>query len=77
MAHSNVDSIIMAVNSHNTALVTADTSGEMKTWLITGFCDGSEADDETEGRDKPGYYSNIVPTQVDRNGPIITQVDRN
>eukprot|EP00116_Pleurobrachia_bachei_P005317 sb/3465579/ len=42
VAHTNVDSITMAVDPRNELLVTADTSGEIRTWLIEGFCDGNE-----------------------------------
>ena len=42
MAHANVDSITMAVDPRNELLVTADTSGEIRTWLIEGFCDGNQ-----------------------------------
>ena len=44
----------MAVDPENHLLVTADTSGEMKTWLIEGFCDGTVLDEEAEPLLKPG-----------------------
>ena len=53
ISHLNVDSITMAVDSENKLLVTADTSGEMKSWLIDGFCDGSNR----QTADKPGTCS--------------------
>ena len=56
IAHPNVDSITMAVDPENHLLVTADTSGEMKTWLIEGFCDGSVLDEEAEPLLKPGKF---------------------
>ena len=47
----------MAVDPDNQLLVTADTSGQIKTWLIEGFCDGKGIvgeDGETVFLETPG-----------------------
>jgi hypothetical protein len=46
----------MAVDPDNHLLVTADTSGEMKTWLIEGFCDGTVLEEDAEPLLKPGEF---------------------
>jgi len=56
IAHCNVDSITMAVDKDNKLLVTADTSGEMKSWLLEGYFDG---------RTKQPSGDNSQPSLVD------------
>jgi len=70
VAHPNVDSITMAVDPDNHLLVTADTSGEMKTWLIEGFCDGTVLEEDAEPLLKPVLYRSWTG-----HGECITEVE--
>lgn len=56
IAHPNVDSITMAVDPENQVLVTADTAGEIKTWLVDEFCNGAPAEEAEEAACKPVLY---------------------
>ena len=51
----------MAVEPEKHLLVTADTSGEIKTWLIEGFCDGTVLEEDAEALLKPGQWWELLP----------------